>query len=182
MLNNVDIKALAGAKGAITATPSAGIASYGVRLDWISGVRAEVTALPMNVGGEEIQRDFTWVVDEPPQLLGQSQGPTPQEYLMSGVGACIMVGFMVNATMRNIEVRSLNVTMKGSLDLAGFMNLRDDAKVEMDGLVYEIEVDADASEQDLDEIRQAAVEFSPNAMTIAHQVSVTGTVKQLQKQ
>ncbi|WP_292894723.1 OsmC family protein [Nitratireductor sp.] len=177
MLNNVDTEALAGARQAIREKPEAGIASYGVSLAWQSGVRANVRTLPMSLGGEEISRNFSWVVDEPPQLLGESKGPTPQEYLMSGVGACIMVGFIVNASVKKVAVRKLNVTVKGSLDLAGFLNLRDDAKVEMLGLEYQIDVDCDADDVQLEDIRKAAVEFSPNAMTVSRGIPLSGEVR-----
>lgn len=52
----------------------------------------------------------------------------------------------------------------------------------MDGLTHEIRVDADASNDDLDVIRKAAVEFSPNATSVAHGAPVTGSVKRLQEQ
>ncbi|WP_322864862.1 OsmC family protein (plasmid) [Aquicoccus sp. G2-2] len=176
MLNDVNIEGLFEARDAIEADPAKGIAKYGVALIWDKGVRATVNTLPMHVGGEKIARGFTWVVDEPPQLLGESKGPTPQEYLMSGVGACIMVGFVVHASVKDVALRSLKVTMTGSLDLAGFMNIREDAEVKMKGLDYHIEVDADADDAILAEIEKAAVEFSPNAMTVAHGVPVRGRV------
>ncbi|WP_138936099.1 OsmC family protein [Roseovarius arcticus] len=176
MLNDVNVEGLFEARDAIEADPAKGIAEYGVSLTWDKGVRATVNTLPMHLGGERIERNFTWVVDEPPQLLGESTGPTPQEYLMSGVGACIMVGFVVNTSVKKVALRSLKVTMTGSLDLAGFMNIRDDAEVKMKGLDYHIEVDADADDALLAEIEQAAVQFSPNAMTVAHGVPVGGRV------
>jgi uncharacterized OsmC-like protein len=179
MLNNVNTEALAGAREAIRETPAAGIATYGVDLAWETGVRATVSALPMKVGDEEIARDFKWVVDEPPQLLGESAGPTPQEYLMSGVGACIMVGFVVNASVKGVKINKLNVKITGGLDLAGFLNLREDAKVEMSGLTYEISVDADADAALLAEIEEAAVNFSPNAMTVNRGIPLSGKVVQI---
>ena len=168
MLNDVNTEGLFQARDAIEADPAKGIAEYGVALTWDKGVRATVNTLPMHVGGEKIERDFTWVVDEPPQLLGESKGPTPQEYLMSGVGACIMVGFVVNASVKGVALRSLKVTMTGSLDLAGFMNIRDDAQVKMRGLDYHIEVAADADDATLAEIEKAAVEFIFNGSMIAN--------------
>lgn len=176
MLNNINLPGLEAAKEAISKEPKAGIAAYGVQLDWQSGVRAIVKALPMSVGETTIERDFTWVVDEPPALLGESKGPTPQEYLMSGVGACIMVGFVVHSSIKNIELRSLKVVLRGSLDLAGFLNLRADAKIEMLGIQAEIHVDADADDAVLNEIRDAAVNFSPNAMTVSRGIPLSCSV------
>lgn len=177
MLNGIDTEGLAGAKAAIRAEPAAGLARYGVQLDWQGGTKIEASTLPMSVGGDAIPRAFSWTVDEPPQLLGQSTGPTPQEYLMSGVGACIMVGFVVNASVKGVALRSLRITMGGGLDLAGFLNLRPDAQIKMSGLTYDIEVDADADEALLQEIAGLAFNFSPNAMTAVHGVPVTGSLR-----
>ena len=177
MLNGIDTAGLAGARDAIRAEPSAGIARYGVALDWKQGTQIEARALTMQVGADRIERDFKWTVDEPPQLLGQSMGPTPQEYLMSGVGACIMVGFVVNAAVKGVALRSVRITMGGSLDLAGFLNLRSDAQIKMAGLTYEIDADCDADETTLQDIARTAFEFSPNAMTAVHGVPVTGGLK-----
>ena len=72
-----------------------GIATYGVNVRWLSGSRAQVSTLPMTIGAHRVNRDFRWMVDEPRQLGGVNHAPNPQEYLLSGVGACIMVGFAV---------------------------------------------------------------------------------------
>lgn len=176
MINNIDTNALDGARNAIRATPAAGLATYGVNLKWKTGTQAVVSTLPMKLGAEEIERDFTWVIDEPPQLLGQSKGPTPQEYLMSGVGACIMVGFVVNAAVKGVSIDHLDVEVKGGLDLAGFLNLREGAEIKMTGIEYNIIVAADAPKEVLEEIASAAYNFSPNAMTVTHGIPVKGAL------
>lgn len=176
MLNGIDILGFNGARDAIRQEPSAGIARYGVVLNWQEGTRVEAQATQMSVGADKIERNFKWVIDEPPQLLGNSTGPTPQEYLMSGVAACIMVGFVVNAAVHDIKINRLAIKMEGSLDLAGFMNLRPDAEIKMNGLSYEIEVAADASRSELEKIAEKAFSFSPNAMTIVNGTKVTGSL------
>ncbi|WP_299850981.1 OsmC family protein [uncultured Roseovarius sp.] len=177
MRNGIDLEGLGAARDAISETPSAGIATYGVDLTWHQGVKIEAQATGIIVGQESIPRNFKWTVDEPPQLLGESSGPTPQEYLMSGVGACIMVGFVVNASVKGIDLRSLKIRMSGGLDLAGFLNLREDAEVKMQGLDYEIEVDCDASAEALEEVADAALNFSPNAMTVKNGIPISGRLK-----
>ncbi|MFV0514745.1 MAG: hypothetical protein ACK5MY_14145, partial [Jhaorihella sp.] len=71
-------------------------------------------------------------------------------------------------------------SIKGGLDLAGFMNIREDAQIKMNGLDYTIHVDADADEATLKEIAELAVNFSPNAMTARHGVPVEGKLDILQ--
>lgn len=174
MMNGIDLKALETARNAISDNRPDGITSYGLSMIWMGGVRMKAQTTGMQIGSEKIARDFSWTVDEPPQLLGEGTAPTPQEFLMSGVGACIMVGFVVNAAVKGIELRALKLHMSGSLDLAGFMNLANDAQVKMQGIDYEIEVDCDADEAALQEVAKAAVEFSPNAMTVRNGVPVNG--------
>lgn len=176
MLNGIDVIGLNGARNAITQEPAAGIARYGVLLNWQDGTKIEAQAMPMSVGADKITRDFRWTIDEPPQLLGNSVGPTPQEYLMSGVAACIMVGFVVNAAVHDIKINRLAIKMEGSLDLAGFLNLRPGAEIKMNGLNYEIEVAADASRADLEKVAEKAFSFSPNAMTVANGTKITGSL------
>lgn len=177
MLNNINLEGLDAARKAISADRTQGVAKYGLQMTWEDGVRMKAETTAMSLGDQQIERNHAWVIDEPPELLGGSAGPTPQEYLMSGVGACIMVGFVVNASVRGIELHSLKLKMSGSLDLAGFMNLTEDAQVKMAGIDYEIEVGCDAEETLLEEVAKAAVEFSPNAMTVQNGVPVNGTLK-----
>ncbi len=179
MINGIDLEGLQSAKEGIKATPSAGLAHYGVALDWQTGTRAKVRTAPMSIGSAVIPRDFSWVVDEPPQLLGTSAGATPQELLMSGVGACVMVGFVVAASSLGVTVKSLTVEVTGGLDLAGFLELRPDAQVKMDGLKYRIRVDCDANDGQLAEIEKRAVSLSPNAMSLAQGVPVSGDVERV---
>jgi uncharacterized OsmC-like protein len=182
MLNDIDVEGLDAARKAILETPAAGAVRYGVNLVWKKGTQAEVSALPHRIGDETIERDFKWIVDEPPQLLGASSGPTPQEYLMSGVGACIMVGFVVNASVAGLKVRSLEVEVTRGLDLAGFLNLRSDAPIKMEGLHYTIRADADGTTEMLEGVARKAYEFSPNAMTVHHGVPITGRLDRVGEQ
>tara|TARA_R110002111_G_scaffold217922_2_gene280224 strand:- start:3118 stop:3657 length:540 start_codon:yes stop_codon:yes gene_type:complete len=177
-MNGINLEGLDAARKAIAANRKEGIASYGLAMTWKEGVQMEARATGIQIGSEKIARDFSWPVSEPAQLLGGNTGPTPQEYLMSGVGACIMVGFVVNASVKGVKLRALKINMTGSLDLAGFMNVGEDAQIKMRGIDYEIEVDCDADEATLDEIAKAAFEFSPNAMTVQNGIPVQGRVKQ----
>lgn len=176
MLNGINVDGLNGAIAAINADARAGQAHYGVQLNWGGGTRIEAQALPMEVGGELIARDFRWTIDEPPQLLGAATGPTPQEYLMSGVAACIIVGFVVNAAVRGVEIKRLTLKMTGSLDLAGFLDLRPDASVKMAGLKYEIDVVSDGSPALLEELHERAFKFSPNAMSVENGIPISGVL------
>lgn len=174
MKNSINIAALSEFADEISNKPIEGIAQYGVSVEWQSGVRALVSALPMVIGEYRVNRDFQWVVDEPRQLLGSNHGPNPQEYLLSGLGACIMVGFVVGASIMDIQLEKLSVKVEGELDLAGFLNVREDARIPFETINYTISVIGNGTEAQFEELREKAVKYSPNAMTIASNIKLQG--------
>jgi uncharacterized OsmC-like protein len=154
-----------------------GIATYGVNVRWLSGSRAQVSTLPMTIGAHRVNRDFSWMVDEPRQLGGINHAPNPQEYLLSGIGACIMVGFAVGATVMGIQLSSLEVEVRSALDLAGFLEARPDAPVPMAGVEYTIRVAGDGTPEQFERLREQAQAHSPNAMSVARGVPLAGRVE-----
>lgn len=156
--------------------PKQGRASYGVALRWLSGARAEVQTLPMTIGAHRVARDFRWLVDEPRQLGGANHAPNPQEYLLSGLGACLMVGFAVGATVMGLQLDTLEVEVRSTLDLAGFLGVRVDAAVPMAGIEYLIRVAGDGTSEQFEQLRRRAEAHSPNAMSLRHGVPLSGKV------
>jgi organic hydroperoxide reductase OsmC/OhrA len=120
MRNGIPAAALSEMTHEIAQHPDQGIAHYGVSLQWLSGTRSQVTALPMQIGDQQVNRDFQWLVDEPKQLGGSNHGPNPQEYLLSGFGSCLMVAFLVGASVMGIQLSTLQIEVRSTLDLAGF--------------------------------------------------------------
>ncbi|WP_290703910.1 OsmC family protein [Amphritea sp.] len=174
MRNGIAVSALSEFVNEIKNDPAEGIAQYGVELNWQSGTRSKVTALPMSVGPHTVSRDFSWEIDEPRQLLGCNHAPNPQEYLLSGVGACILVGFAVGASVMEIQLEMLKVTVRGELNLSGFLDIDPEASVPFTEIQYCIEVTGDGTEEQFETLRQTALRQSPNAMTIMKGAAVEG--------
>jgi uncharacterized OsmC-like protein len=174
MRNAISVTGLSEFVDEIKNDPAQGIAKYGVQLDWQSGTRSKVTTLPMSIGPHTISRDFSWEIDEPRQLLGCNHAPNPQEYLLSGVGACILVGFAVGASVLEIQLESLQVSVKGELNLAGFLDIDPSASIPFKELQYSIEVTGDGTDEQFEMLRQTALKQSPNAMTIMQSTAISG--------
>ena len=174
MRNGIPAAGLSELAHEIRDNPKQGIATYGVNVRWLSGTRAQASALPMSVGAHRVNRDFSWMIDEPRQLGGANHAPNPQEYLLSGLGACIMVGFAVGATVMGIQLSTLEVEVRSTLDLAGFLNVRKDAPVPMTGIEYLIRVDGDGTAEQYEQLRRQAEAHSPNAMSLLQGVPLTG--------
>ncbi|QEQ97391.1 OsmC family protein [Neptunomonas concharum] len=174
MRNGISVTGLSEFVNEIKSNPEEGIAKYGVQLDWQSGTRSKVTTLPMSIGPHTISRDFSWEIDEPRQLLGCNHAPNPQEYLLSGVGACILVGFAVGASVMEIQLESLKVSLKGELNLAGFLDIDPNAPIPFKEINYSIEVSGDGTPEQFEILRQTALSQSPNAMTIMKGADIKG--------
>jgi uncharacterized OsmC-like protein len=174
MRNGIPAAGLSELAHEIRDNPKQGIATYGVSVRWLSGTRAQVSALPMTVGAHRVNRDFSWMIDEPRQLGGANHAPNPQEYLLCGLGACLMVGFAVGATVMGIQLSTLEVEVRSTLDLAGFLDARQGAPVTMTGIDYTIKVDGDGTPQQYERLRQQAEAHSPNAMSLLKGVPLSG--------
>lgn len=174
MRNSISVSALSEYVNEVKEFRAEGIAKYGVEVDWQTGTRAIAKALPMEIGPHVVSRDFQWIIDEPRQLLGTNQAPNPQEYLLSGVGACLMVAFTVGASMKEIQLESLKVTVSGELDLAGFLEIDESAPIGFKNINYLFEVKSDAHTDELELLRQKAQAHSPNAMTVMLGADISG--------
>lgn len=174
MRNSISVSALSEYVNEIKEFPAEGIAKYGVELNWETGTRSRVKALTMEVGPHRVNRDFEWVIDEPRQLLGTNQAPNPQEYLLSGMGACILVGFTVGASIMEIQLESLKVTVKGELNLSGFLGVDENAPIGFKTIQYLIEVSGNGTDEQFQELREKAISHSPNAMTIMKGADLQG--------
>jgi uncharacterized OsmC-like protein len=177
MKNGISAAALSEFAEEVTADPKQGIAHYGVIVRWQSGLKAQANAVPMTVGGHRVNRDFNWQIDEPRQLGGANHAPNPQEYLLSGLGACIMVAFAVGATVRGIQLSKLHVEVSSTLDLAGFLGARSEAPVPMTRIDYMICVEGDGTAEQYEELRHQAQAHSPNAMSLLNGVPLAGRLR-----
>ena len=174
MKNAISVSALSEFTHEVKLDSAEGMVKYGVELDWQSGTRSRAKALSMEVGRHVVSRDFEWMIDEPRQILGTNQAPNPQEYLLSAIGSCILVAFTIGASMMDIQLEQLKVTVRGDLNLAGFLAVDDHAPVGFSRVDYHIEVVGDATLEQFEVLRQRAIAHSPNAMTIMKSVDLQG--------
>lgn len=176
MNNNISVCALSEFVNEVKTSPEEAEASYGVRLAWQSGARSSAEASPMKIGPHTVSRNFSWSIDEPRQLLGSNHAPNPQEYLLSGFGACMMMAFVSGATAKGIQLEHLSINVEGDLDLHGFLGMESNAPVGFSAIRYRIDVRGDASPETFEALRQQAESHSPNAMTLANPVELLGEI------
>ena len=175
-LNGIKLDDLAAYTQVITDHPEQAISEYGIVAEWRGGVHSEIRTLNQYIGGKEVVKDFSFHVGEPKELLGNNAYPTPQDYLLGGMAGCMMVGFVASASARNIKLDEVKLTIKGALNLRGFLNVDADAPVGFAEVQFNFAVKGDGSQAQYDEIIAGVQQSSPNYRTISDAVKVSAIV------
>ncbi|WP_325893144.1 OsmC family protein [Grimontia sp. NTOU-MAR1] len=155
----------------IKSAPQA-ISHYAIEANWVYGTNTKITTLNQKVGDIDIQKNFTFEIDEPEALLGENRFPTPQDYLLGGLAGCMMASFVITAAQKGIEIKSVKLTIAGDLNLHGFLEVDPSAKVGFDEIEYHFEVKGNGTQSDYDDIIQTVRERSPNYHTIQDAVTL----------
>jgi len=95
-------------------------------------------------------RGHEFVVDEPTAQGGSDDGPTPVEYLLGAWAGCLNVTAHLVADDHDIEIESLDIDLAGGIDPAKLHGERDDVRAGFQHIEVELDVEADASDAELD--------------------------------
>ncbi len=112
-------------------------------------------------------------MDEPEGLDASDAAASAHEQLLSAVGSCMTVGFVLNATKRGIKIHDLEIALEGNFDnilkWAGHSQAGNPGYPAIKAKVF---VKADADEATLREIWKMAVEGSPVTQTVVRQTQI----------
>ncbi len=176
VVNGLDLAALTEEIEAIEKDSSKALVDFNVTTRWTGQTRSESVVDGFTLGGERIARSHKIVADEPCELLGADTAPNPQELLMAAFNACIMVGYVAGASVKGINLESVEIRTKGQLDLRGFLGLRDDVAPGYEAIDYEVRIKGDGSPQDFAAIHETVMKTSPNYFNISRPIKVNGTL------
>ncbi len=169
-INGIDTESLRQTIDAIDADPAKGATEWAIRSVWRGGTRSDHHIAGCSISGEFISRPFTISTDEPEQLCGTNQFPNPQEHLLAGLNACMMVGYAAVAALMGITLTRLEVRTTGEIDLRGFLGLDPSAPKGYPRLEQTVHIASDAPREKLEELHAAVKATSPNFYNITHAV------------
>jgi uncharacterized OsmC-like protein len=175
-VNGLDLTALTEEIEAIEKDSSKALVDFNVTTRWTGQCRSESIVDGFTLGGERIARTHKIVADEPCELLGADSAANPQELLMAAFNACIMVGYVAGASIKGINLESVEIRTRGQLDLRGFLGLRDDVAPGYEAIDNEVRIKGDGSPQDFEEIHQTVMKTSPNYFNISRPIKMNGTL------
>lgn len=176
VVNGLDLTALAAEVDAIEADATKALVQFNVTSRWAGACRSEATVDGYTLGGERITRSHKIVADEPHELLGADSAPNPQELLMAAFNACIMVGYVAGASLKGINLESVEIRTRGQLDLRGFLGLSDKVAPGYETVDYEVIIKGDGSAEDFAEIHKTVMATSPNYFNMSRPIRMNGSL------
>lgn len=114
------------------------------------------------------------VIDEPPTLLGQDTAPNPSEAVLAALGSCLSVGIHANAVVRGIHLTKLELHLEGDINITGVWGIGDlsEKRLGFSDIRVKVDLEGDASREELDELVAHANVWSPVANTLRLPVNV----------
>ena len=97
---------------------------------WVSGTHNRSTIHDFHGAKQEMahREPFTFDADHPPVLVGADNGPTPVEYLLHALAACLTAGIANIAAARGVTLTEVSSTVEGDIDLLGILGLSDEVR------------------------------------------------------
>jgi uncharacterized OsmC-like protein len=123
--NGVDTATLFATLDAVKAAPEAAKFQFRASNRWVSGTHSQGTVHGFFGVGEERthEQSFSYDVDHPKVLVGADNGPTPVEYVLHALAACLTAGLANIAAARGVELTEVTSTVEGDIDLNGILGL-----------------------------------------------------------
>ena len=95
-------------------------------------------------------RGFELIVDEPPGLGGDDEGPNPVEYILAGLAGCLNVMGHIIAKEMGFTIRSLTIDAAGPLNPGKLLGKQTDDRAGYKNIDVTLKVDADVDQATLD--------------------------------
>jgi uncharacterized OsmC-like protein len=125
--NGVDTATLFATLDAVKQMPAAAHFQFRAHNEWLDGTNSRSTISDFFGVGEERSHstEFVFDADHPAVLVGQDRGPTPVEFLLHALAACLTAGIANIASARKVTLTEVRSTVTGDIDLNGILGLQD---------------------------------------------------------
>src|SRR5690606_5924320 len=129
-LNGVDTPTLFATLDAVRQQPEIAKFQFRATNRWVSGTHNRSTIHGFFGAGQEMEHKSPTVMeaDHPAVLVGADNGPTPVEYLLAALAACLTSGLANIAAARGVELTEVESTVEGDINLLGILGLSDEAR------------------------------------------------------
>ena len=174
--NGLNLEQMFGTLDALTGDPSLAKFEFRATNEWINGGENRSTIKGFYGAGTEDEsrtEAYEFTNGEPPVLLGNNEGANPVEFLLHALAGCVTTTTVLHAAARGITIHSLSTELEGTLDLQGLLALDDSVSAGYEQITIKMDIKADCSDEELDELLAFAKGHSPVCNTVCRPVPVT---------
>lgn len=177
--NGVDTAALFAALEAVKAQPPAAKFQFRTTNEWISGTHSRSTIHDFFGLGTELahKESHTFAADHPEVLTGKDNAPSPVEFLLHALAACITAGIGNIAAARGVKLTRVASTITGDIDLMGLLGLDREIRNGYEGIDIKVEIEGDAPADQLRGVVERSVARSAVFDVLTNGTPVTVTVE-----
>jgi uncharacterized OsmC-like protein len=152
--NGVDTATLFATLDAVKQAPEAASFQFRAHNQWQSGTHSRGTIADYFGVGEERthERTFTFDADHPAVLVGTDHGPTPVEFVLHALAACLTAGLANIAAARKVKLTEVRSTVSGDIDLNGILGLNPEVRNGYQQITVRFTIKGDAPAEQLREL------------------------------
>jgi uncharacterized OsmC-like protein len=150
--NGVDVPTLFATRDAVKANPEIADFQFRASNTWISGTHNRTTIQGFYGAGQEDSsrtKPFLYDADHPAVLVGTGKGPTPIEFLLHAIAACLTAGLANIAAARGVTLHRVESTVEGDIDLLGILGLSAEVRNGYRQIRVRFVVEGDATPEEL---------------------------------
>jgi len=149
--NGVNVEFLLQARDILTAQPEAADFEWRVSNKWVNGTHSQNTVKGFfGLGAEQNHRtEFHYDGDHPELFASEDQGATPVELLLASLASCLTAGVAAVAQNREIQLRSVEATLSGNMDVRGILGMDPEVRNGFSQIKVSYKIDADATPDEI---------------------------------
>ena len=150
--NGVDTAMLFATLDAVKAQPEIAKFQFRASNTWVNGTHNRSTLSGFYGALKEMEHKHVTTVDadHPAVLVGDDNAPSPVEYLLHAIAACLTAGVANVAAARGIELTKVTSTVQGDIDLLGILGLSDGSvRNGYEQIKVSFHIDGDADDETL---------------------------------
>ena len=176
--NGVDTPALLATIGVVAGQPALAKFQFRAENVWLNGTHSRTTMANFSGAGTEHShiRAYTADGDHPTVLCGADRAPTPVEWVLHALAACLTAGIGNIAAARGVTLTHVGSTVAGDIDLQGILGLSDKVRNGYERIKITFDIAGDAPPEKLRQIveqaraRSAVFDILTNGSPVAVEV------------
>jgi uncharacterized OsmC-like protein len=133
---------------------------FSAQNEWVEGTASRSTIHEWyGIGADQLHvQEFAFLADHP--TLGHGHGPTPQEYVLHALAACITAGIVTGAAARNIVLHRVSSKVSADIDVRGVLGIDPDVRKGFRDVNLEFEIDGECDDEQKDALLAAGTKYS----------------------